>query len=83
MPICDGIRYDEVSAFPIKLQKILVARKLVWLTSFQEGATGYGGSVIAASRDEAEKIADARGLGEQVDGYAESYVDPPYLPDKD
>jgi hypothetical protein len=80
LPICDGIRYDELSLFPVHLQHALIGRKLVWLTEFEADGMELGGSVIARSREEAEKIADARGLSERVTQCVESYKNPPYFP---
>jgi hypothetical protein len=38
------------------------------MTKFTDGWVEYGGTVIANSQEEAEMIADARGIGESIDG---------------
>lgn len=67
-PIADGIRFCEMTLFEEPIQAMLAARGLIWLTDWEDGTMEMGGSVIAASRDQAAAIADARGLGERVVG---------------
>ncbi|MDB5593571.1 MAG: hypothetical protein JWM36_532 [Hyphomicrobiales bacterium] len=82
-PICDGIRFDEITLFPPKLQMMLVGRSLVWATEFEAEGQSWGGSVIASSTEEASSIADSRGLGERVFGRIGGLGDLQYLPDPD
>jgi hypothetical protein len=68
-PILDGILYDDM--WHIKdsdTRQRMIARGVVWGTTFEIEGTLFAGSVIASGKEEAEKIADARGLGETVDG---------------
>lgn len=67
-PIADGIRYDDITLFNEQQQRMLVGRGMVWLTSFDGDGMAMGGTVVAGSREQADEIADARGLGETIDG---------------
>lgn len=68
-PVADGIRFDDITLTGKALRDALIARGLVWRTSFTDDrGTDWAGSVIAASPVEAARIADARGLGETIDG---------------
>lgn len=68
-----GVHFEEycrvAKADPV-LAADLSKRGLVWLTQWGETETryGYGGSVIAATWEQAQEIATARGLGEVIVG---------------
>lgn len=67
VPEVDGIRYDDL--WHIKdpsTRAAIIARGLAWETIFTLEGNDFCGCVMAISREEAEKIADARGLGEKV-----------------
>ncbi|HSI41789.1 MAG TPA: hypothetical protein VLA00_14695 [Xanthobacteraceae bacterium] len=67
-PIADGICFDDLHGLPGGAVAALAARGLVWLTSFRADGRCYFGAVIAATEAQAAQIADARGLGEVIDG---------------
>lgn len=67
-PIADGIVFDDLFAVPRSFSTKLIARGLVWATTFSEGGKTFGGTVIAGSEAQAAGIAFARGLGEVVTG---------------
>lgn len=63
-----GKRFCDLSLVDPALRPALMDRKIVFLTEFAVGADIYGGSIIAACWEDAEDIADLRGLGEKVIG---------------
>lgn len=73
MPYADGICYDDCHGMPPKTIRLLRIRGLVWLTQLCIDNAGeeyrhLAGYVVAADLTTAERIADARGLGEVVVG---------------
>ena len=80
-PICDGIRFDELTMFLPVHQLMLVGRGLVWATEFDADGQTWGGTVIASSPEDATRIADSRGLGERVFGRIGGLGDSQHLPD--
>lgn len=69
-PIANGICFDDASGFQDESREHLTALGLIFVTSFRNPADGscYSGTIIAASAEAAQAVADRRGLGEKVDG---------------
>lgn len=64
----DGRCFDELHLVDPDLQARLIARGLAYLTSFRLHGEYFAGSVIAGDWRTAQRVADARRLGERVDG---------------
>jgi hypothetical protein len=76
-PEIDGISYDDMwKVSDHATRALLCARDLVWMTHLEHDGIEFAGTVIAKDRTEAEKIADARGLGETVQGLYKEVVAP-------
>lgn len=69
-PIANGICFDDASRFQDETREHLTALGMIFVTSFHNPADGrsYGGTIIAASAEAAQAVADRRGLGEIVEG---------------
>ena len=69
-PIANGISFDDASGFQDEAREYLTALGLIFITSFRNPADGrcYGGTIIAASAEAAQVVADRRGLGEIIEG---------------
>ncbi|WP_137136639.1 hypothetical protein [Rhizobium sp. FKY42] len=69
-PIANGICFDDASGFQDEIREHLTVLGLIFVTSFRNPADGrcYGGTIIAASANAAQAVADRRGLGEIVEG---------------
>lgn len=63
-PLADGIRFDDTEGMTLEQVNLLAARGVVWMTSFGDRC----GRIVAASLEQAERVAFGRGLGETVDG---------------
>lgn len=81
LPLADGIPFDDAGCFQPHQLGLLIARGLVWCTAFEANGTNYAGTVIAASREAAAAIADARGLGEHIVGRCVAAGSRDHLPD--
>lgn len=76
LPIADRMWFDEVremehkGASKASLSALILARGVAWATEFTDPTTGkkYGGTIIAASKAQAEEVAFGRGLDEAVVG---------------
>lgn len=78
-PEIDGILYDDLWHIKHPATRVaIIARGLAWETEFMMGENDFCGCVLAVSREEAEKISDARGLGEKV---LRPWVDPVVVED--
>lgn len=64
----NGVVIDETDGMTPDQVKLLAERGVVFCTSFEAGGKQMGGNIIAASEKDADRIADERGLGEQVIG---------------
>jgi hypothetical protein len=67
-PFADAILFDDLFGIPLPARNRLAARGVVFGTAFRAAGSEYGGNIIAASWQEAERIAFGRGLGEEIIG---------------
>lgn len=69
-PIANGICFDDASRFQDETREQLTALGMIFITSFFNPEDGrcYGGTIIAASAEAAQAVADRRGLGEIIEG---------------
>lgn len=67
-PIADSIVFDDLYRLPETVRRLLIGRRLVWLTEFAAGDVHRAGAIIASCWAAAEEIALGRGLGEVVIG---------------
>lgn len=64
----NGVVLDETDGMTPAQVKLLAERGLVFGTQFTAAGKTHGGSIIAASLNDAEQIAAERGLGEEIFG---------------
>lgn len=81
LPLADGIPFNDAERFLSHQLGLLIARGLVWCTAFEANGKSYSGTVIAANREAAAAIADARGLGEHIVGRCAAAGSRDRLPD--
>ncbi|MDF2994708.1 MAG: hypothetical protein K0R27_345 [Xanthobacteraceae bacterium] len=67
-PFVDGRCFCETWGLPPSAIATLIERQLLYVTSFDRNGQTFGGDLIAASFEQAQRVADSRGLGEQVIG---------------
>jgi hypothetical protein len=67
-PIADGIPFDDLGDLDDALVNLLASRNVVYLTEFEDGGRRHGGRIVAASWQDAERVAFGRALGEKVIG---------------
>lgn len=60
---------DDLRDVPMDAVNRIAEREVVFVTEFVKDGAKFGGSIIAASKDAADKIARNRGLGETVIGW--------------
>jgi hypothetical protein len=65
---------DDLLFIPECFQRLLVERKLVYLTKFNlKDGQEAAGTVVASSKEQAVTVAEDRGLGEEVVGVLYGY----------
>lgn len=75
-PICNGEHFDEAGRLPPSIRNELIYRGMVFGTIFTaSNGSRYAGTVIAKGWDHAEACAEARGLGEMVDGQVQAMAE--------
>ena len=69
-PIANGICFDDASRVQDETREHLAMLGMIFVTSFCNPVDGrcYGGTIIAASAEAAQAVADRRGLGEVIEG---------------
>lgn len=64
----NGVVIDETDGMTPEQVRLLAERGVVYMTTFEAGGKQFGGSIIAVSEKDADRIATERGLGEDVLG---------------
>lgn len=64
----NGVVIDEIDGMTPEQVRLLAERGVVFCTSFKASGKTFGGNIIAASEKDADRIAEDRGLGEQIVG---------------
>lgn len=67
-PFIDGRCFSDSWGLPALAIARLIERELLYGTIFDRSGRTFGGDVIASSFEQAQGVADTRGLGEQVVG---------------
>jgi hypothetical protein len=74
-PFVDGLCFCESWGLPASAVATLIERELLYATAFDRNGRTFGGDIIADSFDQAQRVADERGLGEKVIGKVCSQLD--------